>query len=656
MNASLAVALECPDGDDAIGRLLELVRPEFAVPIYRPDPSDPVLAGAPCAVAGCDRPARSQGLCAAHHSRWANQGQPHLSRFIVTATPVRGGTPRADEVFDLSTLPLRCRLELALVLQRRHDSRGRGLRSPAVRPVVTMLACSGADSLLELPLDAWIAELAPTNKTTRAGAVGFLRYALGELEDALGGGVEASYARDTWDARRLGVPVTVGHHSVSFTRIPQPWLRQAVKSWARSRLVGGISFGAIRRDATGLGWFASYLAKARPDADGASAITRPLLEDYLAHLACEGPTPNTSLGYLTALRGFLETARRRHLLAGLGADAAIYPDDLPSRPAGLPRFVTEDVMARLESDEMLSLLPDETTRHLVIVLIETGLRAGDACRLRIDCLVPDSTGWPCLRYVNNKVRAEQLVPLSGRAADAIRAQQGEVARTSPTSPWLFPAPKANPDGARPFTYGTLRQRLARFQDAIDPRDGQGRPVRVTAHQFRHTFGTRLINSGVPQHVVQRHMGHASPMMTATYARLHDSTLRAAFEAYLATRVDVDGRRIAFDAEAPTADAEWVKQHYGRIEASLPNGFCGRPPQQDCPHPNACLTCPDFQTTVEFLPVHRRQADETRKLATAAEEAGRERLADNHRRVLGHLERIIPALESLTGDAGDHEGR
>ena len=33
----------------------------------------------------------------------------------------------------------------------------------------------------------------------------------------------------------------------------------------------------------------------------------------------------------------------------------------------------------------------------------------------------------------------------------------------------------------------------------------------------------------------------------------------------------------------------------------------RPAQQDRPHPNACLTCPDFQTTPEFLQIHRRQA-------------------------------------------------
>src|SRR5439155_14822451 len=117
-----------------------------------------------------------------------------------------------------------------------------------------------------------------------------------------------------------------------------------------------------------------------------------------------------------------------------------------------------------------------------------------------------------------------------------------------------------------------------------------------------------------------------------------------FEAWCATRVNIDGERLSSEPSAPSADAEWVKHHLSRIQASLPNGFCGRPPQQDCPHPNACLTCPDFQTTVEFLPTHHRQAEETRRLIDAAEADGRQRLVDNHRVVLGHLEQIVGSLE------------
>ncbi|MHB1555186.1 MAG: hypothetical protein ACYCZP_14855 [Acidimicrobiales bacterium] len=124
------------------------------------------------------------------------------------------------------------------------------------------------------------------------------------------------------------------------------------------------------------------------------------------------------------------------------------------------------------------------------------------------------------------------------------------------------------------------------------------------------------------------------------------TLREEMERYRRDRVDVEGRLVGFDPDAVTADAEWLTHNLGRAADSLPNGYCGRPPRQECPHPNACLTCPDFQTTVQFLPVHRRQVEATRELLAAAEEAGRDRLAANHRRVLACLEKIIPALEAI----------
>ncbi len=71
-------------------------------------------------------------------------------------------------------------------------------------------------------------------------------------------------------------------------------------------------------------------------------------------------------------------------------------------------------------------------------------------------------------------------------------------------------------------------------------------------------------------------------------------------------------------------------------------------------PNACLTCPDFQTTVQFLPVHRRQAEETTALIEAAQSAGHERLAANHRRVLANLDKIISALDAIEGDGPDDD--
>ncbi|WP_460994260.1 tyrosine-type recombinase/integrase, partial [Staphylococcus aureus] len=46
-----------------------------------------------------------------------------------------------------------------------------------------------------------------------------------------------------------------------------------------------------------------------------------------------------------------------------------------------------------------------------------------------------------------------------------------------------------------------------------------------AHAFRHTVGTRMINNGMPQHIVQKFLGHESPEMTSRYAHIFDETLK-----------------------------------------------------------------------------------------------------------------------------------
>ena len=382
-------------------------------------------------------------------------------------------------------------------------------------------------------------------------------------------------------------------------------------------------------------------------------------ERYLAYLSALERSPNTVRAYAASLRLWFEFlgqadvgwaaagAVRREGLPGLAHDAVIYAEELPFHHDQVARFIPEFVMAQLESAAALDRLPFTTTRNLVVVLIETGLRGGDACGLAFSPTLDDSAGWPCLRFEAAKVRAEQLIPLSARAAAAIRSQQEHVLRHWPAgSPWLFPGITGNDDGAKPYSHRTFAQQLARWQHVIDLRDQAGQPVTVTGHQFRHTLGTRLINSGVPQHVVQKLPGHASPHMTAHYARVHDTTIRAAFDHYQRQRVNIAGETLGYDPDAPTAAAEWVKHNLSRIRDSLPNGYCGRPPQQDCPHPNACLTCPDFQTTPEFLGTHRRQSAVNLTLITRAEANGQARLAAGLRQVQDSLDRIIPALEAI----------
>lgn len=178
--------------------------------------------------------------------------------------------------------------------------------------------------------------------------------------------------------------------------------------------------------------------------------------------------------------------------------------------------------------------------------------------------------------------------------------------------------------------------------ACDVRDEHGRLVKVTPHQFRHTLGTRLINRDVPQEVVRRILDHDSHMMTAHYARLSDTTIRRHWER--ARKVDITGQAVTLDPEGPVAEAAWAKQRLGRVTQALPNGFCGLPVQKTCPHANACLTCPMFVTTSEFLPQHRQQRQQLLQIVSAAEARGQLRVIEMNQQVLGNLDRIITALE------------
>jgi ferredoxin len=121
----------------------------------------------------------------------------------------------------------------------------------------------------------------------------------------------------------------------------------------------------------------------------------------------------------------------------------------------------------------------------------------------------------------------------------------------------------------------------------------------------------------------------------------------------ARKVDIHGATISFEPAGPIAEAAWAKQRLGRATQALPNGYCGLPVQQSCPHANACLTCPMFLTTGEFLPQHRQQRQQTLQLITAAEARGQQRLTEMNRQVLHNLDTIITALDDSETEKVDH---
>jgi hypothetical protein len=154
----------------------------------------------------------------------------------------------------------------------------------------------------------------------------------------------------------------------------------------------------------------------------------------------------------------------------------------------------------------------------------------------------------------------------------------------------------------------------------------------------------MINNGVPQHIVQRYLGHESPNMTAVYAHVFDQTMKEEVSKFQGKVVNVAGQVVEPDQyDQGTDELAWFKRN---VQAqALPNGSCALPIiSQGCPHANACLTCTHFRTTSEFLEEHKNQLEETERILAKAKANGWVRQIEMNEQVAGNLRQMINVLE------------
>ena len=595
--------------------------------------------GRECAVPRCPVWAQPEGtLCRVHQRAWIRHGRPGMDEWLARPAGLRPGLP-AHEQIDLRGLPPALKLELQYALQHRRDDQTVRVRPREVRGAVGLLRKAKAGSVLDPGLDG---------TAVPAAHRGLLRYARRVLEDlAEGAGWDAEYPRDTWKLRRLGISGKGAE--IRFGDIPQPWLKDLAKRWARWRLSTGVPGERAQAGIRAVTRLAGFLA-AR-DVTALAQVDRALLERYLADLHRELAGQDIQGKQTGQLAAFLTDTRRHGWDATLPPDAVLYPEDYPAAPkagSALPRHVAEHVMQQVEDEARLARWDNPAYRLITLILVQCGLRISSALTLASGCVTRDSQGAPYLRYYNTKMKREALVPIDEELAADIRGQQERVTSRWPAeTPALFPRPLRNITGQHTMTSGTYRDALYRWLERCDIRDEHGEPVHLTPHQWRHTLGTRLINRDVPQHVVQKILDHDSAEMTALYARLSDKTVREHWER--ARKVGASGQPVQINPDGPLGDAAWTGQQLSRATQALPNGYCQLPVVKTCPHANSCLTCPMFATTAGFLPQHHAQRQATLQIISAAEAAGHVRVAEMNRQVAGNLDKIITALENEEPD-------
>jgi integrase len=601
------------------------------LPQWIADGGGPLLpAGPGCRFPECGLEAEGEaGLCVHHRNRWVRADRPPIESWLL------GCATFGQDRFDLRALPEPMRMEIAFAIQCRVDERRTITRPHSIRRLLRALPAAGATSLLDRSPEAWMTYLGFSNERGHIERR-FLLDAIGYLRDVEEGvGWDAEFPRDVWLLRRLGFPGRDARFR--FTGIEPLWLRQLTKRWARLRMSTGVALATVGADIRAITLFAQSFPSLR---NGPEALTREVVEVHLAHLVERFPNPKSRTGQLSSLAGLLRAARQHGWEPRLSPQVDLFPEDYPRLTRGAPRALPETVMTQLERPDHLARFADPHGRLLARILMNTGLRVADGSKLPLDCVVRDGQGAPYLRYTNHKMRREAFVPIDTELAQAIAAQQQTVLGEFDDPDFLLPRATRNPEGKVAFSTATFRGQLRQWLRICDVRDEHGRPVHLTPHQWRHTFGTRLINNEVPQETVRRLLDHDSHAMTAHYARLSDTTIREQWER--ARKVNIAGEQLAADTD-PLADAVWMKNNLARAKMALPNDYCTLPLQQKCEFANACLTCPVFVTTAEFLPQHRHQLEQTRALIARADADGHQRLAEMNRTVERNLLTIIDGL-------------
>jgi integrase/recombinase XerD len=254
------------------------------------------------------------------------------------------------------------------------------------------------------------------------------------------------------------------------------------------------------------------------------AITEPTLTAYLTDM-----TQRRSLALATVRRRFacLRAFIKRCVALDLTTDPfARWRLQLPRRKR-LPRALSgPEVALLLRGFAARKETASDSSRNArsstaVRLMIATGIRVGELCKLKVDDVAPDGRSF----RIHGKGARDRV----GYVSDGgLRGDLEKLVRWHGSNGSAGGHLFLNRRGL-PLKPQSVRSELRRYS----VRTGAAR--RITPHMLRHTAATLLIERGVDIRFVQRLLGHSSIATTEIYTHVSDEALRTTLE-----RADVLG--------------------------------------------------------------------------------------------------------------------
>ena len=447
--------------------------------------------------------------------------------------------------------------------------------------------------------------------------------------------------------RRMGGPLT---RQGRLAAIAAPEVRDTLLAYLDAR-AAVLRPKTIEKLTSALGVFGEFLTNDFPEVVSIDKLDRHHIEAFLSWTAtrsCRNYHGDRPVGPFVAahaaivLRGFLDDITEWGWPQA-PARRLVFTSDIPKQPSMLPRALAPDVDQALMT--AIAGLDDLFARVGLTILRGSGLRIGELLDLELDAIVDYGPAGSWLRVPLGKLNTERMVPLDAVTLTAFdewfahRRRQ----RTLPHPRNQRPTDFVFVEAGRHLGPARIQKGLRNAVRAAGLTGPNGAPLRIVAHQLRHTYATSLVNAGMSLQALMNLLGHSSPEMTMRYAQLSSPTLRIAYDqaiGKLRRRIPVAP---VIGGRAIPHDVDWLRSEM--LKTRVAHGYCSRDlTAEACSYANICETCSNFTTTPSFIPAITAQLDDIRTLRADADGRGWTSETARHNRVITSLEHHLHQLE------------
>ena len=442
---------------------------------------------------------------------------------------------------------------------------------------------------------------------------------------------------NVWDMRRLyeeyPIHIQSAEFIVDFNKISNNYyIQEIIKGYFKNMLSNWMP-NTFSERIRGLKPFFITMDELFPNIKSFKELDRDLhIEPILLNMKCSQKRKKRCISYIKTLFEYLYFNKSNDA-PSLGL---LNKFDCPKVEEALPRPIPPNIKIQLDDyieSTVIPLLENKQSTpiiepqywDLIIIIRNTGRRFEDICHLiaehkdkSMECLQYDLDGDPML-YLDHrisKIPKDLRIPLAHLKDSkgnnivemAILRQMERVKELAPAPDgykYLFREIKMDNRGSgegkivldnkgRPIVESVNYHRfntnvvLPNVCNQIPLKNIDGSIYNISAHQFRHTVATEMIDAGVDIYAVKEFLGHSSIAMTEKYIKVYQQRLKKEFKEKISKSDATDIKNNLSDQEE-FYDNKWVKNKIIAV-FELGDGCCEHPYKMpSCPH-MACKTC------------------------------------------------------------------